>query len=337
MTRAAALLALLACSASLRAQPSSTAEADRTGDPYDVPPHFGYVVQTDALLGPEAEPEGFLLRNARVRFGEEASPVARYFVQAELARAPSVLDARIAVRVAGPLEVVAGLYKAPFSREFLIFRGALPLAERARVVSALAPRRQVGASLRLAGPVGGADGRAEVGLYNGNGGRTLSADAGGPLVVGRAEASWTTGPGVLRVGASAAYGEDGAAPIPLFDAPFAGTRAVGGADVELATPRLYVLAEGIAARFDSGSGVRSPWGGAVTASFEALQHVRIVGRADVLDADPEGGGDSEGRARFTAGLDFEPSPHVRALADYDFPATAPGDGVLRLRLQLALR
>lgn len=329
-------LGLLAL-ATVPARSQTTAEAGRSADPYDVSPHVGYLLQADAHAGAGVDPDGFVLRTARLRYAGEASEAARYFVQAELVRSPAVLDARLALRLAGPVEVVAGLYKSPFSREFLLFGGALPLTERARAVAALAPGRQVGTSLRAAGRLGPADATVEAGVFNGNGGRTFVNDGDGLLVVGRAEAAWPTPVGTLRLGASGAHGRDDAAPIPTLDDAFAGTRSVVGADDELTTPRLYVLAEALAARLDGTEADRRPWGGAVTASVETLPRLRVVGRLDVLDSDPPDAGPRPERVRWAAGLDLEPAPHVRAQADYGFPHDDPAHGDLRLRLQLALR
>ncbi|OZC01412.1 porin [Rubricoccus marinus] len=351
MTRRLVLLAALAAAALTPAQAQdrpqpSPVEAARAADPYDVPPHVGYLLQADALSGPEVDPDGFLLRTARLRFAGEASATARYFVQAELARGPAVLDARLAVRLGGPVELVAGLYKTPFSRELLTFRGALPAAERARAVRALAPGRQVGANLRVTGERGGDTFRAEAGLFNGNGGRTFANDGDGLLAVGRAEAALAVPVGTLRLGASAARGRDDAAPIPTLDPAFEGTRTVVGADLDLTTPRVYVLAEALAGRLDGPGGDRRPWGGALTATVEAFHHVRLVGRLDHFDPDaPEAPHERPGAVdepheapnRVALGLDLEPQPHVRALVDYGFPTDDPAHGEVRLRLQLALR
>lgn len=209
-------LATLLASGSAHAQP----EAD------DAALRIGYLLQADALAGPEADPDGFVLRNARLRLGGNAGEGVRYFVQAELVRQPAVLDTRLEVDLAEAVTARAGLYKTPFSREFQMFRGDRPLAESPRAVDALGPGRQVGASLRA---TSGAT-WAEVGLYNGNGGRTLTNDGDGFLVVARAETVVAIPIGSVRLGASAARGEDDAAPIPTIDSAFEGTRTVLGAD-----------------------------------------------------------------------------------------------------------
>ena len=97
---------------------------------------LGTLVQADARVGDG--PEGFALPAARLRATARAEGLT-LFAQADLARDPVLLDARLSLPVAGVLVVDTGLFKTPFSREFLTFRGALPLAERSRVVRALAP------------------------------------------------------------------------------------------------------------------------------------------------------------------------------------------------------
>jgi len=60
-----------------------------------------------------------------------------------------------------------GLFKSPFSHEFLTSAASLDFVRRSQVVSALAPARRIGAQLR--GALGGGLIAYRLGVFNGNG------------------------------------------------------------------------------------------------------------------------------------------------------------------------
>ena len=267
------------------------------------PVRLGTLVQVDAAV-PDDGPAGFGLPSARARSHATVEGVG-LFGQVDFARAPVLLDARLALPLGSGVELTAGRFKTPFSREFLAFRGDLPLADRARVVRALAPGRSVGAALEV--PLGPT--RLGTGVFE-----DPAALNGGLLAVGRVEGGVGD---ALAVGVNAVAGR--ATPVTL------------GADVGVRLGAGRAWAEAIGTpRADSLQAVR--WGIALTGDLPVTSRHHALARLDVVD-DRTPGLD----ARLDVALATEPRPHVRLFADYGFPTREPGHGDLTLRLQLAVR
>jgi len=317
----------------LAAAPTAAQDAPRL--------HLSSLVEVLAEAGGMA-PDG--VRLPAVRLAARAAPWAGtgLLLQAELVRTPVLLDARLSTAIAGPLVLDAGLFITPFGREFPTPRPDLPMIERARVVRTLVPGRQVGASLRATLPVGTSTATLHGGLFNGNGGRTFVNDGDGAMALARAEVRAPVGGAVLRLGVSGATSRDESVSVSQIADGFAGRRTVGGADAELVAGRLWVIAEGVAMRLtpesapDSGA-VRSPWGGAVTASVEAARRgaraLRVVGRADAFDAD-DGSGTG---LRLAGGVDLDTGGPLRIQAEVGVPTDDARAADVQLLLRYRLR
>jgi phosphate-selective porin OprO and OprP len=90
---------------------------------------------------------GFELSNFRLKFSGEFDKRIGYMVQTAFTGSPAILDARIYYKISKAFVVDAGLYKAPFSREFLISAADIDFVNRAQL-TALAPNRQIGVQAR---------------------------------------------------------------------------------------------------------------------------------------------------------------------------------------------
>lgn len=126
---------------------------------------------------------GFNISNFRLSLSGELDRGFAYFVQANFIASPAILDARLSYRLSPHLLLDAGLFKAPFSKEFLTTADAIDFVNRAQVVTALVPGREIGVQLRgeLAGPAV----TATIGGFNGNRSAANNNDNGEFLYAGR--------------------------------------------------------------------------------------------------------------------------------------------------------
>jgi len=290
---------------------------------------IGALLQTDLDAGSAVVNNGFTLRVARLRLKGAVRPV-RFFVQTDFSDTRSILDMRVRLPIAEGTSVAAGLYKAPFSRELLTFRGAILMAERARAVNDLAPARQLGANLSTDL---GAGVTLDVGVYNGTGGVARN-DNDHFLYVGRLAGSVPLENGVLEYGANAGISEDDAVDLGRAARAFDGTRLLLGVDAELRTGRWLLSGELVSARLDADPGtVRWPTGGHLTGGVVLNEQHEIRLRLDSYDPDRDG---SSFEDLWTVGYAFLASSSVEGVVNYTLPANDLDEGRLKLRLQVAI-
>jgi len=254
---------------------------------------------------------GFRVANFRLKLSGELDGGYGYTLQTNFAASPAILDAEVHYRAAEALALQAGQFKAPFSRELLTGAGDLDFVDRSRVVTALAPNRQIGA--QAGGRV--ATGRLEyaAGVFNGNGIGSRTNDDDRVLVAGRL-GWWVLGaaPGAtsrLELGGNLAYSEDANVSLGSLGAAFAGTRTVWGADLRYTSQIVLLAAEVVGARLEpAGGGSADPLGWQVTVGSKPGARVQLLARWDAIR--PDGlGRDSDllvlgFRARPTGAIQF---------------------------------
>ncbi len=197
---------------------------------------FNLLIQTNAQYGEEGNgplgKNGFRVRRVRPRLAGNVNEQLRFAVQADLVRDFPVLDARFTWDIAQGWEIRGGLYKSPFSMEYLENVGRLDFVMRSRVVRSLAPQRNVGLAVRKAvTPMF----RLQLSAFNGNGGSTFANDNASLMYVGRItfDSGQEDDDLRLRMGLNAAYSEDENVRIRNVDPAFSGKRALAGGDVWL--------------------------------------------------------------------------------------------------------
>jgi hypothetical protein len=243
---------------------------------------LGALVQTvgQITLDPPATDPGtnqFNVATTRLKLSGSGPSGFRYMAQTDFTRSLVLLDARIGYRFGPGATLRAGLFKAPFSGEFLTSAANIDFVNRSRVVSSYAPNRQVGASLygETGGPVG-----YEVGIFNGNG-RTLSGnDNNRFMYTGRLTFSPELQTGSLKIGTNVAFSEDA-------HAGFRGSRTLIGVDARFERGPLLLSGELIRAELDpTGASEREPLGYHLTAGFAPVpgRH-QLVARLDQIDHD----------------------------------------------------
>ncbi len=254
---------------------------------------FGALFQFVADFQPErsfAGNNGFSIGNMRLSLSGELDQGIGYFFQTNVANSPAILDAKAYYRFSPALVVDVGLYKAPFSRELLTGAGNLDFARRSQVVTALAPARQIGASLR--GDV--ADGVVSygVGIFNGNKFNGNRNDSNDFLYVARLsvfpKALQGTRPGdrlelAINVGRSQDEDTDFGGGF-LFD--FEGEQTLVGADFRLTRDRFLLAGEFIAARLEFAVGpTADPTGFHLTGGYQLTQWSQFLVRWDSFSPD----------------------------------------------------
>ena len=332
-----ALLSLLATTIALLSLHPHTASAQPSdGGPVTVlgseALQVGGLIQTDAYLG-QAGTDGFRARSVRVRLGGQAESLS-YVVQTELTSPQVLLDAVARLSLTNRVRLSAGLFKTPYSGEILTPRPNLLFAERARVVNALAPARQVGAT--LSGAIVPDRLTATVGAFNGPSGlRTNDNDQ--LFYVGRLEGNLPVNSAQLTVGANAGYGIDDQVDVPR-PLSFSGRRLLVGGDARFDADRWLLAGEVHYAALDPETPARddfSPFGYYLAAGVSPAPDHQILARFDRYDPDVSGFSGDENQ--LTLGYNFFATSVVRALANYQAATDDLGDGSVTLRLQVALQ
>lgn len=336
MLRSCRLIALLTASLLLILAPSpATAQsgADTTfvsllrGTELGV----GTLLQVDADANRDEAPDSFTLRTARLRLSGRA-PGLRFLLQTDFNRTPSVLDVRLRVPVSPTVSIAAGLYKSPFSAEFLASRSNLILLERARVVNALAPQRQTG----IAGRADLLDERLRVegGVFNGNGGRLRLDDNDAFLYVGRLSGTLPLRRGQLEAGVNAAISNDEDTALGPVAASFTGQRVVAGADARLRYGSWTVAGEWITASLDANEGpTYRPWGYHATVGYAVAARHQLVLRFDDFS---DGRTATEDDDELLLGYNLFWTTALKLQVNYATPLDALDEGAVGARLQLAL-
>jgi len=267
----------------------------------------GVVLQTVADLQIERSfpgYSGFNISNFRFRVYGELDNNFGYFVMANFINAVSVLDAKAYYRFSKGLIVDAGLFKSPFSKEFLTPAESIDFVNRSRVVTVLVPARQIGIQAR-----GWISENFPIwyglGVFNGNGFGTNSNDNNNFLYSGRIAAhpfkNKENSADQLEIGINAAYSRDDFARISallnpfVFDALFFnGKRTIFGGDIRLTLNKILVAAEYISADLDGmftvlasddTVGSLKPSGYHLTAGYMLTTKIQLLGRLDSFKTD----------------------------------------------------
>ena len=320
----------------LKAQPAQQQETknEHTRIPSTNPrldTHLGYLLQQQFYYLGETDTDrqiGFSLPTARLRLRSLWDQQYEIFIQVDFTRPVSVLDAQLTVPVVDGVELHAGVFKSPFSREFLLFPEDLPFIERSRVVRALAPNRQVGAAVRLSF----LDDRLtfDGGMFNGNGASLEANNNNRFLATGRLNWHTPFQVGGVQIGINGAYSEDADVDLP-FIGTSNGEKIVAGADAELILENWLVRGEVIAAQFDGVSTTDTAYGYVGTVGYKVLGMHQFYISYDVFDP---------GRTtsdEVVLGYKVYLGEAVQILANYRLPIDEPKGSEAVLRIQFAAR
>ncbi len=234
--------------------------------------------------------DGFSIGNMRLSLSGELDQGIGYFFQTNFATSPAILDAKAYYRFSPALVIDLGLYKAPFSRELLTGAAALDFVRRSQVVTALAPARQIGASLR--GDV--ADGVVSygVGVFNGNKFNGNRNDSNDFLYVARLSVFPKTLQGTrpgdrLELAINVARSQDEDTDFGGgFLSDFQGEQTLVGGDFRLTRDRFLLAGEFIAARLEFAAGpTADPTGFHLTGGYQLTEWSQFLVRWDSFSPD----------------------------------------------------
>ncbi len=250
---------------------------------------IGFLLQTVGDFQPERSfvgNNGFNVANLRLKISGELDRGFGYFLQTNFVRSPAILDARMYLRVSPRFIIDVGQFKAPFSKEFLTSAGAIDFVNRAQVVTALSPARQIGvqATAWLKPEVTS----LAVGVFNGNGFGRNNNDNNHFLYSARLSTfpSRNDEKSRLEIGVNVAVSADDGVSLTGLTNHFAGTRFLLGADFRWARDRLLLSSEVIYADLDADFGAnRNPFGFYVTGGYMITGQSQLLLRGDFFETD----------------------------------------------------
>ncbi|NNF13112.1 MAG: hypothetical protein HKN72_07810 [Gemmatimonadetes bacterium] len=211
---------------------------------------LGFLLQAVADPGIDDDPARVTVPNARLRLYGQLDKGFGYKLQTNHAGTATLLDAQVTWSPGSELTIAAGRFKAPFSREFLVYGGAIDFVNRSRVVSRLAPNRQMGVQL------GGQLDQVISWTVGGFTGANNSTSDESLIGVVRLEGSGIeVGDGTLSVGANFAGGREDAIGSRQLGPAFTGDGVLYGADALFVSGPLMLAGEYIRGEWDPDVGV----------------------------------------------------------------------------------
>lgn len=199
---------------------------------------------------------GFELTNLRLKLSGKFDKGIGYAVQTAFTRSPSILDARIYYELSKAFIIDAGLYKSPFSREFLISSANIDFVNRAQLAD-LAPNRQIGVMAR--GVIPNTSLNYSAGVFNGNRFSARGNDNNDLLYAGRLSFNPDITGGrnkdnKLEIAINLAQSTDDNVSISGISSNFEGKRLLAGADTRLKFNDWLFTGEAVLGKFELASG-----------------------------------------------------------------------------------
>ncbi len=257
---------------------------------------------------------GFSIENFRIKLSGDLDDNFGYSLETKMLNSPAILDADLYYKFSPQFKLDFGLFKLPFSREYLVSEGDIDFVFRSRAVEALNIGKQVG--VMLSGGTGNNVLTYAGGIFNGNKGGVKN-DNNKFLYVGRIviQPTGTEKTTVLKIGLNAAQSIDKS--VVIMDSVFAGNRLLLGGDLNLILNNFQIYAEIISARLRPVSGsVMRPWGYEVTAGYSPAKNMQVLARWDVFNE--EGGLPGDDLA--ILGFNIVPAELFKFQFNYEIPA-----------------
>lgn len=223
---------------------------------------------------------GFSVANMRLKVHGQLDRGFGYLLQTNFINTLSVLDAKMSLRPNNAVGFDAGLFKSPFSAEFLTAADAIDFVNRSTVVSTLAPNRQVGLQISGRSTMNGLYYKA--GVFNGN--RSITGnDNDRFMYVVRAglDRAFSNNENRVLFGVNSAYSEDTASNVDT-------ERVLWGGDLRLTFGPLMLAGEYIRARITRNQGVaieEEPDGWHITSGWIIAEGHQLLVRLDTFRQD----------------------------------------------------
>lgn len=244
---------------------------------------IGLVLQTTGnfQIERQAGTNGFELTNLRFKLSGIFDKGIGYAIQTSFTRSPSILDARIYYEIDKAFIIDAGLYKAPFSREFLISTPYTDFVNRAQLV-ALIPNRQIGVTAR--GLIPGTQITYSAGIFNGNRFSTSGNDNNDMMYVGRLSLNPTISQNKsdkLEIAVNVAQSNDKNVNLAPINSTFEGKRFLLGGDTRLEYDKWMLSSEAVYAKLDPADAEEfEPFSYQATIGYLVLDKMQVLLRWD---------------------------------------------------------
>lgn len=295
----------------------------------------GMLIQNVIDYQPErlAGNNGFSISNARFQIYGELDNKFGYQLQANVINNPAILDANLYYNFNKQTTLKAGLFKTPFSAEYLTGAAAIDFVNRSTVVNQLAPNRQTG--LQLAGSFSDAIVEYRVGVFNGNRMGFSQNSDNTFMYVGRVQAnlgSSEESASSIKVGLNASYENKKQAFGGNIQSSFEGEQTLLGTDLRFTKGELLLSGEFIYSWLESDTGIEfNPNGYHLTAGYYVTPKTQLLLRWD----DFQGDNLATDASSVIAGINVFPTSYSEIQLNYSIPTDQAIDySQLLLNLQL---
>lgn len=298
---------------------------------------IGGLLQTvgDYQFDSTVEGNGFSAGNARLQVKGLLDDKFGYQLQTNFINSPAVLDANMYYNITPTFSVKTGLFKAPFSYEYLTGAAAIDFVNRSSVVNQLAPKRQVG--VQFQGSMDEGRFKYSGGVFNGNGFGPNQNDDNQFLYTARLEANSGVGSGLedgFMMGLNAAYeqSENASSGAGLLS-DIEGEQLLLGADTRMSYNKMMLAGEFLYSTISADTGIDyNPFGYYLTGGYFVTPKTQLLARWDYFDGDLIGSSSES----IIAGINIFPTEFSEVQLNYSYPVE---DGVdfsrVLLNLQIA--
>ena len=223
---------------------------------------------------------GFSILNFRAKISGDMDSSFGYLLRTEFVNSPAILDARLYYKFVPMFKIDFGLFKPPFSAEYLVGVENILFISRSQAVNVLNSGREVG--IQFSGETNNKTFSYFGGIFNGN--KNFSGNDNNEfLYVMRTEFKlWNCNPrkSMALIGLNAAQSND--KKISILNSDFTGSRFLLGGDINFSMNNLLLSSEVIWAKLkNSITGISTrPFGYQVTAGYNVSQITQLLLRWD---------------------------------------------------------
>lgn len=278
---------------------------------------FGILLQGQADFKPEriSGNNGFKASKGRFKISGIFNGKFGYKLQATMLKSPSVLDANVYFKPTKNLSFKAGLFKSPFSHEYLTGAGSILFVNRSTVVNQLGTKRQLG--LQIDGYTPGKSVRLTGAVFNGNGFSGNSNDDKYFQYIGRIETYLGDGADhKVKLGAHIAYEKKNVPGSGNLANNFIGKQTLFGGYASVTQNKLLLDGEFIYGwRSPNVGNDSNPYGYYFTAGYFVSPKSRVLVRWDSFAGDNLAGESNN----LIAGFNYAPNKFTKFKLNYVLP------------------
>jgi hypothetical protein len=315
------LTLLLIFSNTLKAQNSDEPRYDEFKGIYNKPYlNVGLLIQVvgDYQYERTFGTNGFNISNARLKLYGDFDKGIGYFLQTSFTKSPAILDAKVYYKLNDHFVFDAGLFKAPFSREFLTSAADIDFVNRSNVVSNLVPNRQIG--LQVGGNISELNVNYAVGMFNGNRFANNANDNNRFMYVARLAYTPRINTNKAEFAVNIAQSNDNNVNIPSVSSNFSGERFLIGSDTRVTIDKILLSGEIIYGNFTPNIGDKiEAFGYQGTFGYMILNKLQALIRWDSYKPDK----DVETNNQLILGLNFWPTKISELQFNYVIPTNLP--------------